>query len=203
MRAKLDMIWKLSFAALVSSLLASIVSAHELQPAVVDIEALDGNVVLTLDLNLEAYLAGINLDGLDDTDDAAGSNGYDDLRARRPADLAELVPDLVAAWNAVPLAKAADGPLMLQVQSVEVPEPGNVELVRTSRLVLTAQLTSSDVTVTWPVGAGDMVLRQQSGSEGAFTGYLSGGDSSPALAINVAKPGGLWRLICWALPCQN
>lgn len=165
---------------LLSSMVAGAAAAHELQPAIADLEIRDGAVRLTLDLNLEAYMAGIDLDGLEDTDAAEQSAGYDTLRALSAAELAARVPDLITAWNAVPLLSSAGVPVDLAADEIVIPEPGNLELTRPSRLVLSGALPGASVALTWPKGAGALVLRQQGAPE-PFTGYLNGGEASPEL----------------------
>src|SRR6056300_435544 len=61
--------------------------AHEVLTTVADIEAREGAVLLTLRLNAEALLAGIDLDGLDNTETAPNAAEYDRLRALTPAQL--------------------------------------------------------------------------------------------------------------------
>jgi hypothetical protein len=71
----------------------------------------------------------------------------------------------------------------LQLNEITVPDAPE-ELARLADWTLSAPLPegASSVTVNWPQGGGNMVLRQQ-GVEDGFTGYLDGGQSSPAIAI--------------------
>lgn len=156
--------------------------AHELVPTIADLTVRDGGtVVLDLRVNLEAFLAGVDLDAVENTDDDDAGAAYTDLRAL-PADaLAERIPQLITLWNEHPLAQAGAA-LVFEQTSLDVPEGLSPELPRISLLTLTAPLPAgaTALTVNWPRGAGAMVLRQQ-GVEDPFTGYLTGGDTSPVI----------------------
>ncbi|MEP4198142.1 MAG: HupE/UreJ family protein [Aliishimia sp.] len=183
MGAKLRFVGVLSTLALLCSLIvAPTARAHEVQPAITDLEVIDGRIQLTLDLALESYLSGINLDGLTDTDDAQGSSTYDDLRGLTPEELEQQLPELVARWSNVPLLTVDDKAAELTIDRVQIDPVGNTDLPRKTLLVLSARAAGTSVQVTWPAGAGDMVLRQQ-GVEDPYTGYLAGGETSPALSL--------------------
>ena len=55
----------------VALLLALPGRAHEVQPAIADLSTGDGQVMLDIRLNAEAMLAGINLDGITDTNETS------------------------------------------------------------------------------------------------------------------------------------
>ena len=159
-------------------------SAHELIPTIADMTVIDGEtLVLDLRVNLEAFLAGIDLDAVENTDDDNAGEAYTALRALSPEELAERVPQLVNRWNNIPLAET-DGPLAFTRTGLEVPDGADLELPRISLLTLSAPLAPNAraVTINWPKGSGALVLRQQ-GVEEPFTGYLNGGDSSPAITL--------------------
>ena len=56
-------------------------TAHETQPTITDMTATGDQIELLLLINLEAFLGGINLDEIEDTDDAENVADYDALRA--------------------------------------------------------------------------------------------------------------------------
>lgn len=175
------------------------VAAHEVQPAIADLRAADGTIELILDLNLEAYVAGIDLDGLLDTDDAEDSDAYDRLRALNPEALAAEVTGLVATWNGLPLVAVDGAPVIMSAREVLIPEVGNVDLPRPSRVVLVGEATGAQVQVAWPKGAGDMVLRQQ-GVDEPYTGYLSGGQTSPQIALSGGDARSGWAIFAEFIP---
>ena len=73
----------------------------------------------------------------------------------------------------------------LESVMIEVPEGIDAELPRDSlwRLEAAVPAGAEQVQVTWPDGAGALVLRQQ-GVEDPYTGYLAGGEKSPELALS-------------------
>lgn len=178
---------KLTLAALLSSLLmlvAPMARAHEVQPTIGDFTVADGQLELTLQINLEAFLAGIDLDELDDTNNAPNAADYDTWRGLSAAEVAERAPVLLPGWNALPILMSGDQALPLVTRDLKVPEDVDLALPRLSTWTFTADLPADarSITVNWPDGAGAMVLRQQ-GVEAPFTGYLNGGESSGAIAL--------------------
>ncbi|MBW4708851.1 HupE/UreJ family protein [Roseobacter sp. YSTF-M11] len=158
--------------------------AHELVPTIADLFVEDGaTVTLDFRINLEAFLAGVDLDAVDNTDDDAAGVAYSVLRDLSADALQARVPELLAAWNRVPLA-GAGVPLEFSIVQVDIPDGIDIELPRISLLTLSAPLPqdAAAITVTWPDGAGALVLRQQGVPE-PFTGYLAGGDTSPPIAL--------------------
>ncbi|MEP5630698.1 MAG: HupE/UreJ family protein [Tateyamaria sp.] len=159
--------------------------AHEVVPAIADVSVNDGVVRIEIDVNVEAQLSGIDLDAISDTDEAENASDYDDLRALPADDIAARVADLVATWNAAPLAASGEAPVLLTLDSVIVPDVADGELPRISELVMTGSLASgaSEIEVTWPAGAGNLLLRQQ-GVEEPFTGLIPGGATSGVIAVD-------------------
>jgi len=178
---------KLTLTALLSSLLlllAPMARAHEVQPTIGDFAVVEGQLELTLQINLEAFLAGIDLDAVDDTNNAPNAADYDTWRGLTAAEVAERAPVLLPGWNALPMLAAGDVALPLKTRTLQVPEDVDLALPRLSKWTLIADLPAEarNITINWPNGAGAMVLRQQ-GVEAPFTGYLSGGESSGAISL--------------------
>lgn len=163
-------------AAFVWITLASTVVAHEVLPTIGDMELQGDTLVFTLDGNFESLIAGINLDGIEDTGAAPEADIYDDLRA--------LEPDaLVARFNDYWPTMAGDTIVLIDGEEVELtltsfttPEVGDVEVVRASTLVFQADVPDGAQTmqIDWPAEYGVLVLRQM-GVEPGWDGYLSGG----------------------------
>ncbi|MGP6088412.1 HupE/UreJ family protein [Antarctobacter jejuensis] len=154
--------------------------AHEVRPAIGDLTTEDGRVSLVLRLSMEPVLAGVDLEGLDDTNESDDADKVDTLRALEPdtlkseieASLGQVLSQVTisAEGQAVPLS-AAD----IQVDSVP-----DVTLPRESRLFLNGDLPggAETLTVSWPSEYGTLILRQMDVEDG-FTGYLTGGTSDP------------------------
>lgn len=159
-------------------------TAHEVVPTIADMTVTpEGLLTLAFRVNLEAFLAGVDLDAVENTDADAASADYDALRALPADEIAARAGEVLAAWNAAPLVDAG-GPVSVAQSALTIPEDTDFELPRISELTVTAQLPvgAAAVQINWPAGAGALVLRQQ-GVEAPYTGYLEGGQSSPQIAL--------------------
>lgn len=158
--------------------------AHEVEPTVGDLTVAQGQAELVLRINLEAFIAGIDLDAVSDTNDAENAAGYDSLRAMSGEDIRARTPALLDMWNDLPLVSVDGEPVELESQSIRIPDDVDIELSRVSEWVLSGAVAqdAQNVTVSWPDGGGAMVLRQQ-GVEAPFTGYLAGGETSTEISL--------------------
>lgn len=162
--------------------------AHEVTPAIANFTAQEGTVVFDLRLNAEAFVAGIDLDGMLDTNTSDKSGQYDTLRALDPAALETEVRAWLPGWLEQVQVIGA-GPVTLTLDEVQVAPVGNVDLARPTHLILRGTLppATQGLRVAWPQGAGDLVLRQN-GVEDPFTGLIAGGETSPPIDL---KGGGM------------
>lgn len=196
--------YKLALLAALSTLalcFASGLRAHEVQPTIGDLTVADGTAELVLQINLEAFLAGIDLDAVDDTNDAENASDYDALRALSGDEIAARAPQLLESWNALPLVSVDGEAVSMDSVKITVPQDVDIELPRVSEWVLSGATTedAQTVTVAWPDGAGAMVLRQQ-GVEGPFTGYLAGGESSPQISLSGGAEQTFWQAFVSYIP---
>jgi hypothetical protein len=164
--------------------LTSAARAHELNPSIVDLSVQDAVVTLDFRINAEAFLARIDLDGLSDTNEAEAAESYDALQALSG-------PDIQAQFEAFSdeflsgVALQADGePLALTLGSIDTPAVALPEFARMRQIQFTADLpeNTSRLSFGWGQGYGLIVVRQQ-GVEEPFTGVLSGGETTPDIAI--------------------
>lgn len=172
-------------AALLSTLMSlGAARAHEVVPTVAEFQVDGTQITVTLTGAVEAFVAGLDLDGLTDTNDSAASDDYDRLRALPPADLAGRVAE---AWPGLAgrIQLRADGaPVALTLDDVDAGAVGSVDLPRNSTLHLTGDLgAASYIELDWPADLGALVLRQQ-GVDAPYTGYLSGGASTGPIALS-------------------
>jgi hypothetical protein len=171
-------------AALVWITCASLAAAHEVLPTIGDMELVDGQITFSLEGNFESIVAGIDLDGLEDTEAAPEAEIYDALRAMDPDAFAARVdgywPDMARAIDVI-----VDGELVaLEFTGIDVPQVGDVEVVRQSTLTFVGAVpdTAQSVQIGWPAEYGVLVLRQM-GVEGGWDGYLSGGGLTDPVAL--------------------
>nr|WP_310702678.1 HupE/UreJ family protein [Salibaculum sp.] len=180
---------KLTLLALVSTMLviaAGPSPAHEVRPTIGDMEVIDDRLAFTLEGNLESFIAGIDLEGLEDTDAAETSGGYDSLRALPPDQLAERMRAFWPSFTEEMRVLVDGAAVALRLDDVSVPEVGNQDLPRDATLAFSAALPegAQAVQIDWPAHYGVLVLRQMGVDEG-WDGYLSGG-----LSEQVALEGG-------------
>ncbi len=163
---------------------ASTVMAHEVTPTIANMQIDNGTLTLDVRANLEGFLAEIDLTTVADTNTAPQAATYDALRALTPEQLAEgfraFYPDMAAGIT----AQTNAGSLTLALDSISVPEVGDVSLSRASTFRLTAAVPAeaTEFVFGWKSEFGPIVLRQN-GVENPYDGYLEAGAQSPAIAI--------------------
>ncbi len=165
------LVWLLSSAALITS-----AQSHEVQPGVMDVEMSGETLDLYIEWILEAPIAGLDLEGLSDTNEAEGAEDYDRLRALEPDALREAFDRAWPGLRDKITLRAGDTPLNVTVADVTIPEVGDVELARTSTVHLTAPLPVGDapLVIGWTGDLGPLVVRQRN-VDGGYAGYLFSG----------------------------
>lgn len=147
-----------------------------MQPAIADITLGPDRAEIVLRMNIEAPAAGLNLEGLFNTNDAENADEYDRLRALPPPDLETAFR---RAWPGIRdriTLTAGDTAAVPEIVSFRIPEVGNVELPRSSTVTLAAALPpdGSSVVFGWEGSLGPVVVRQM-GVENGYTGFLTNG----------------------------
>ncbi len=174
-------------------LLALPVRAHEVEPAVSDLEIFEDRVAIAIRLTLEAPLAGVDLNGLQDTNDASNSDLYDAKRALAPE---ELEAEFRAAWPRIAsriTLTAGEERLTPELEAVSIPEVGNEALPRMSVVQIAAPLPEdgSPIVFGWDASLGGLIIRQQGVEEG-YTAYLTSGDLSDPIPRSGASGETAW-----------
>jgi hypothetical protein len=175
--------------ALVSSLVAitmrlSPALAHEVVPAIADMTAENGRINFRVAANVESFVAGIDLTGLDDTNASPLAADYDTLRALPPA---EIEAKFRAFWPSMAerITITVDGArIKPELDEVAIPPVGDVELTRESVFLFSAPMPddAETVEVGWDAAFGTLVLRQME-VEKPYDGYLEAGTVSPPIAL--------------------
>lgn len=174
--------------------------AHEVVPTIADLSVAEGRADLSLDINLEAFLAGVDLNTVADTNDAPQAADYDALRALSAPELEARAASLLEGWNALPVLSLDGQPLVLESVSISVPEGIDPELPRIAQWQLSADAPQgASITVAWPDGGGDLVVRQQGVGE-PFTGLIAGGDTSPAISLAGGDEATGWQTFTGYIP---
>jgi len=169
---------KVAWLALVSSLWAITslsVWAHETSPGIADV-TLGDTVRIDLQMNGEAYLAGVDLSLFVDTNEAPEVETYDRLRA---LDATELEDALVEAWPELSQKLVLEGAENPRLTGVAVEVQENIELGRNSLLQIEADPVegAEGVVFGWQAELGPLIVRLV-GDAGAYAAFLAPGDVS-------------------------
>lgn len=171
-------------------LLANSVSAHQLRPALVSLEfTQNGSVKLFIEANLESILAGIGANH-DDTDDAPQAERYNELRTFEADKLnneflviSETIIDQLQL-------KFDNVKTPIVFVSLDIPEVGDIEKARLSRLYLSAIIPDSAKQVTWqyPQAFGNNVAHfyYDKTPKQKTSHWLTNGAKSPVFELNAA-----------------
>jgi hypothetical protein len=181
----------LTMSAISMSAISMSVVAHEIRPAVADLsmtsapasaddKALPSRLSITIDLNAELFLAGLDASLVRDTDDAPQGKYYDALRALTADQLAQNFTDQWRGFEKALTGFANDRPLSFQLDTIEVEDNPAMALPRSSKIQISAPLEPNDASVRfgWNAALGPLVLRQQSQTEkpeNLYTAYLEPG----------------------------
>lgn len=190
---------RVTAARLVSSLiavtfLANFAAAHEVQPAIADLTITGERLELQIAATLEPMIAGVDLDGLLNTNASDRADESDALRALSPQELDLQVRRWFPRFAANLRIFSGNERVTPALMAVDIPPVGDVTTPRMSRLFLRAELPdgAAPITIGWAPEYGGLVLRQQGGdSEEAYTAFLRGGEeSAPVSRTEVARQSG-------------
>lgn len=157
--------------------LASQAISHEIRPAIADVTINENKIEIELALTLESLIAGLDLTELQDTNASPLSGQYDKLRILSPTDLGAKLdaawPDIKNGFNLL----AGTNSVALELIQVTIPEVGDADVPRESKLRLQADLPddASDVIFGWQSKFGALVVRQTVESGDGYSAYLTGG----------------------------
>ena len=174
-------------------LLAVPASAHELRPAVATLTSTEAGLVLDLDLNLEAALAGISAEH-EDTSLAPEAALYDSLRQLDP----EALEAELRAGDFEFMVLDVDGTaVQFQLDAVNVPPVGNLDVSRETILTLSApQPAGRSAQMTW-VAAGGPAIVVVDGPDGApiHQEFLDAGATSAPFDLTGAERQGMGAVV--------
>nr|WP_309502261.1 HupE/UreJ family protein [uncultured Roseovarius sp.] len=202
---KTKLYWQAALSSLIVIWSLCAASAHEVSPSIADLTIEAGTAVLELQMNAEAFIAGINLDDVTDTNETDLSDRYDTLRALPPEVLTErfraVWPDLAIGIALRAGAGAGAVAIPLNLERIEVDQIGNTDLPRRTTLTLqgAAPVGASTLVLAWGAGFGELVLRQQGVAE-PYTGYIRGGAQSDEIAIQGGGAQSGWQAFAGYVP---
>ena len=155
--------------------------AHETQPAVANVSVNPGLFEMSVIVNAEALLAGVDLSVYSDTNDAPEVEEYDRLRA---LDATALGTDLEAAWPKLAEGFVLQGASDLSLNGFEVSTPPSDELARETTLFLSAVVGegAEGVQVGWVKEYGTLIVRQERDGE-VYASLVQNGELSEELPV--------------------
>lgn len=174
---------KLLLVSVVSSVTAfTPLRAHEVQPIIMDVALSEDRIEITADWMIEAAVSGLDLAELTNTTDAENDDEYDRLRALPPDEFAAAIRE---AWPGIAarfVLNAGETGIIPELVDVAVPEVGNLELARTSRLTLSAVLPADNTPIVLGLtpDLGPLVVRQRDVEDG-YAAFLTPGSLSAAI----------------------
>jgi hypothetical protein len=178
------------------TILSSQARAHEIRPAVADVTLSPERIEMTIRLTGEPLVAGIDLEGLEDTNAAPEAELYDALRALPDAAFADRFR---AAWDGLRagfIVDAAGERVALTLDSLEVEPQSNLELPRDTVVQLSGDLPANGAAVQlgWIAEYGPIIIRQTGGGDDAYSGFLDAGSLSDALPREGTATESGWRV---------
>ena len=168
--------------------------AHELRPAIMDVGVVEDapdHLTINLTFSGEAFLAGVDLSAVSNTDDSAGAGMYDALRAMPPASLADRVTSSFADLSGKVAVKSNGRPLTLELVAVEVTGEPDLNLARDTLLEVRSDLPKPGeaISIEWPPAMGALLVRQMgAGSNPEYSDYLPNGGVSQSFTLDGARP---------------
>ena len=177
--------------------------AHEVLPAIADMEHVGDTLAFDVRLNIESFIAGIDLTDTADTNDAPQAADYDELRALEPA---ALQARFEAFWPEMKtrIQIIVDGnPISPVLDAFQIGNVGNVETVRETHIQFTASFLPGDrpetVQVGWAKEFGTLVIRQQ-GVDAPYDGYLEAGALTDPIALSGGGQASIWQTFVSYIP---
>ncbi len=162
------------------------VHAHEIRPALVDLQLDRNNVYsLTLRLNLEAVMAEIGPQH-SDTSESPNANRYNQLRGLPAEELQSVFEDYKETFLRGLFLKSDQGPLTPAIISVSIPPLGDTELARDTSITLSGTLPANANYLRWGMqhSFGANALRVSTADkQDIYTVYLQPGKSSDSIPI--------------------
>ena len=160
-------------------------AAHEQRPAVADIRFVDSRIEVEFRVTLEALIAEID-PNLADTAESENAGQYDVLRALSPDALAAEFAAFQAQFLQNITAEIDGKPQPLSLSGYNIPEVGDLDLLRDSTLVISGGVPhgANELIFGWSESFGPLIVRVTTpeGAQG-YSAYLQSGQLSDAISV--------------------
>ena len=195
------------FHAVMSSVITFIVMtnavhAHEVFPSILNLRAADGQIMIEIDVNAEAILAGVDLSAIEDTDQAENASDYDSLRAMAPQEIADrfdayfptFLENLTVLADGEPIALRDNGTLVDPAENEGAPRNTLLSLVGTY------PAGAETLQIGWAAQYGTLIVRQNDIANAPYTGTLAGGEVSDPFLIDGGSAQTGWQVFGSYIP---
>ena len=168
----------------------SLVSAHEIRPAVVDINLDEtGAYKISIKINLEAKISNIG-NAHQDTDESNNAGLYDVLRDMPAESLAQeflMFEDKLLENITLKINNQVQ---KLEIKSIDIPDVGDIELARDSIVYIQSRLPEDAKAMTWQwdKSLGNVILRVSSKDKPElYSAYLLDGKISENIPLSIKQ----------------
>ena len=183
---------------MLGAILASPLSAHEIDPALADINVNPDSVSVEIELSLESFIMELDLSAISNTTEAPPDEemAYNALRIQTPEQLRATLEDRWPDLSDSVILLAGETRVPLRLTGTDIPPIGDPTLQRSSIIRLAAELPADDTDVQfgWIARNGDLILRQVGGGEDAYTAFLQDGTLSEPLPRIGTRVEGAWSV---------
>ena len=169
-------------------LVSTLSQAHEITPTIIEMEVLpDNSLEMRIDTNLEALMSEIGTEHAD-TDNAPTAKEYNQLRALAASQLSAKAESFVATlFNQITLASNKEPVAKTLIQSdLNIEAQPDIDLARQSLITyrFNIEVTSSEITFSWPAAYGDAVVRLSEQGEIKGASWVAVGTQSDAINLS-------------------
>ncbi|MEC7213405.1 MAG: HupE/UreJ family protein, partial [SAR324 cluster bacterium] len=165
--------------------LNSSAEAHRISPAITSLFSQPDSLRAEISINLEALVAGIGPEH-EDTDDAPASEEYNRLRAMPAPELEQVFQGFASEFMKQVEIRLDEQPLEAKLKELIIPESGDLELARSSRVILEFPVSTNSQNLDWRMSEifGDHVLRlMDSKGEVVNTWWVKSGERSLPVSL--------------------
>lgn len=186
-------------------LYSSFTHAHEIRPAIVDLNytssqgsRLEGNLSVVIVLNLESVIAGIGPEH-DNTDTAENADDYRQLRALSQASLlSEFERFQTTLLSSIKITTPDNQTVPLSFSSIDIPPVGDISIPRDSTVTLAAFLSNNMELYQWQWNKkfGEAIIRVNSDAASLdYAALLSPGQQSESIRFTKYTAQSVWSVL--------
>ena len=168
-------------------LIALPAAGHEIRPAIVNVQILeDGNVQLSLQVNMEAVLAGVS-PAHSDTNESPNAERYNSLRALPAPKLEERIRAFWPQYRDGLRLEFDNTRSVPELVTLDIPATGDLARSRLTTLRLSGSVPAGSKTLRWtyaPQYGGSVLRLQRAGSSEIIAAWIREGESSATYPLS-------------------